>query len=122
MERVLRELIDLEKIRELEHSECQDPGEILGAHMEKVGCMISAFLPDAKQVSVQVGETMYPMDRVDSEGFFSVVLVDQMRLMPYKLYAEYENGETEEIEDPYSYRFSSQFSEEDLRKFDAGTF
>lgn len=122
MERVLRELIDLEKIRALEQSECQDPGEILGAHMEKVGCMISAFLPDTKQVSVQVDETMYPMDRVDSEGFFSVVLVDQMRLMPYKLYAEYENGETEEIEDPYSYRFPSQFSDEDLRKFNAGTF
>ncbi len=122
MEKVLRELIDLEKIRALEQSECQDPGEILGAHMEKVGCMISAFLPDAKNVSVQVDETMYPMDRVDSEGFFSVVLVDQMRLMPYKLYAEYENGETEVIEDPYSYRFPSQFSDEDLRKFDAGTF
>ena len=122
MDRILRELIDLEKIKALENSECQNPGEILGAHMQKVGCMISAYLPDAKQVSIQIGETTYPMDRVDSEGFFSIVLVDQLRLIPYKFYADYENGDTEEIEDPYSYRFPSWFSDGELRKFDAGTY
>ena len=86
MERVLRELIDLQKVKTLEQSECQNPGEILGAHMEKVGCMISAYLPDAKQVSVEMDGEMFPMERVDSEGFFAIVLVDQMRLLPYKLY------------------------------------
>ena len=122
MERVLRELIDLQKVKALEQSECQEPGEILGAHMEKVGCMISAYLPDAKQVSVAMDGERYPMERVDSEGFFAVVLVDQMRLLPYKFYAEYENGDTEVFEDPYSHRFPSQFTDADLRKFHAGTF
>lgn len=122
MERVLRELIDLQKIKILEQSECQNPEEILGAHMEKVGCMISAYLPDAKQVAVEMAGELYPMERVDSEGFFSIVLVDQMRLLPYKFHAEYKNGDTEIFEDPYSHRFSSQFTEEDLRKFQAGTF
>lgn len=122
MERVLRELIDLKKIRELEQSECRDPGEVLGAHMEKAGCMISAYVPDAKQVTVLMDGTMYPMERVDAEGFFSVILIDQKRLLPYKFYAEYENGDTEEFEDPYSPRYGSRFTDDDLRKFKAGTY
>ena len=122
MERVLQELIDWDKVKELENSESQDPGAILGAHIEKIGCIISAYLPDAKTVTVKVGKTKYPMERVDSNGFFAVLLIDQKLLMPYKFYAEYENGDTEEIEDPYSYRFTSRFTDGDVKKFAAGTF
>lgn len=122
MEKVLREILDLDKIKQLENSEAQNPGEILGAHMEKVGCLITAYLPDAKTVSVKWDKKKYLMERVDSEGFFAVILVDELRLHPYKFYVEYNNGETEEVEDPYSYRFKSRFTDEDLRKLGAGTF
>ncbi len=122
MDKVLRELIDLEQIKKLENSECQNPEKILGAHPEKVGMMYTAYLPDAKQVSIRIDDTLYPMQRVDAEGFFAMVLMDQKRMVPYQFLAEYVNGDKEEIEDPYSYRFGSQFTEEDLRKFEAGTF
>ncbi|MBR5268644.1 MAG: 1,4-alpha-glucan branching protein GlgB [Lachnospiraceae bacterium] len=122
MDKVLRELIDLKRIKQLENSECQNPEEILGAHPEKVGMMYSAYLPDAKQVSVRVDGQVHAMERVDSEGFFAMVLMDQKRILSYQFLVEYVNGDTEEIEDPYSRRFGSIFSEEDLRKFEAGTF
>lgn len=122
MEKVLREILDLDKVKRLESSEAQEPGDILGAHMEKVGCLITAYLPNAKSVFVKKGKEKHPMERVDSEGFFAVVLVDERRLLPYKFCVEYENGDKEEIEDPYSYRFKSRFTDEELRKFRAGTF
>ncbi len=122
MDKVLRELIDLEQIKKLENSVCQNPERILGAHPEKVGMMYAAYLPDAKHVSIRVKDTVYPMERVDAEGFFAMILMDQKLMVPYQFLAEYANGDTEEIEDPYSYRFGSLFTEEDLRKFEAGTF
>ena len=122
MERVLFELIDQKKVKALEQSECQNPEEILGAHMQKMDCIISAYLPDAKRVSVEMDGKLYPMEQVYSEEFFSVILVDQIRLLPYKFYAEYKNGDTETFVDPYSYLFQSRFSVEELRKFRAGTF
>lgn len=122
MDKVLRELIDLKKIKQLENSECTNPEEILGAHSEKVGMMYAAYLPDAKQVSVCVDGQVHAMERVDSEGFFAMVLMDQKRMLPYQFLVEYANGDTEQIEDPYSRRFGSLFTEEDLRKFEAGTF
>ena len=122
MDKVLHELIDLEQIKKLENSECSNPEKVLGAHPEKVGMMYAAYLPDAKQVSIRVKDTVYPMERVDAEGFFAMILMDQKLRVPYQFLAEYINGEKEEIEDPYSYRFDSRFTEEDLRKFEAGTF
>ncbi len=122
MDKVLWELINLEEIKQLENSECQNPEEILGAHPEKVGMLYTVYLPDAKTVSLCVGANEYPMERVDSEGFFAAVIMDQRVRVPYRFFAEYLNGDVEEIEDPYSYRFGSIFTEEDLRKFEAGTF
>ena len=95
MEKVLREILDLDKVKRLERSESQDPGDILGAHIEKVGCLITAYLPDAKTVYVKREKEKYLMERVDTEGFFAVVLVDERRLLPYKVCVEYENGDKE---------------------------
>ncbi len=122
MDKLLRELLDFEAIKELERSECQNPEKILGAHIEKVGMLVSAYLPDAVSVTVQIGSDCYPMTRIDSEGFFSVLDMDRKVKVPYQFFAEYDNGETEEIEDPYSYRFASQFTKQELRQFAAGTF
>ncbi len=122
MDRALHGLIDLEKVKKLERSECQNPEEILGAHMEKIGMMVTAYLPDAKHVSAEIEGRRYPMESVDSDGFFAFLDVDRKIRVPYKFFAEYNNGDTEEIEDPYSYRFESVFTAGDLRKFHAGTF
>ena len=77
MDKVLRELIDMEQIKKLENSECSNPENILGDHPEKVGMMYAAYLPDAKRVSIRVKDTVYPMERVDAEGFFAMILMDQ---------------------------------------------
>ncbi len=122
MDKVLRELIDYEKIKKLERSACRNPEEILGAHIEKVGMVISAYLPDAEEVSVEIGRNRYAMERIDAEGFFAVLEMDRKVKVPYKFFAQYKNGDVEEIEDPYSDRFGSLFTENDLRKFAAGTF
>lgn len=122
MDKVLQELLDMEKIRKLEHSECCNPEEILGAHPEKAGLLITAYLPDANRVFVEVSGRRYPMERVDADGFFAFILMEQRVCIPYRFFAEYANGETEEIEDPYSFRFSSGFTAEELKKLEAGTF
>lgn len=122
MEKFLWEMLDWDKIRQLENSESQDPRGILGGHGQKAGYLITAFLPDAKNVSVEIGRTKYPMERADAQGYFAYFLIDQKGNVPYKFYAEYENGDTEEIEDPYSYRFQTWFSQDELKKLEAGTF
>ena len=40
----------------------------------------------------------------------------------YRLHVVYEDEDTEEVEDPYSGRFSSLFKEEALKKFEAGIY
>lgn len=122
MDKVLREFIDLNKIKKLENSECQNPEEILGDHPEKIGMLYTAYLPDAKTVSLRIGEETYPMERVDAEGFFAMLFMEKKIRVPYQFFVEYQNGDVEEIEDPYAFRFGSVFTDEDLRKFEAGTF
>lgn len=122
MEMVLQKLLDWDKIRELENSECQEPGRILGARMEKAGLLIQAYIPDAKSLTVKFENSSCPMEPVDSNGFFAVLLPEQKTMIPYRFYAEYRNGNTEEFEDPYSYRFGSRFREEEVRQYNAGTY
>lgn len=122
MERVLAEFLDYEAVRRIENSEEPNPGEILGAHMIKSGLLIQAFIPGAKALTALIGNEKYPMDRVGGSGFFAVLLVGFREMCPYKFLAEYRSGETQVIEDPYSYRFRTMFTEEEIRKFEAGIY
>lgn len=122
MKKILYDLMDWAGIEELVYSESSDPGTILGAHTIKEGILIQAYLPNAKQVSVRYGEKEYPMESADEGGFFAALLEGKKELLSYRFLAEYENGTKEEIEDPYSYRFRSWFTEEELKQYTAGIY
>lgn len=122
MEKILYDLMDWAGIEELVYSEADNPGRLLGAHVVKEGLLIQAYIPNAKSVTVKIGREKYPMEMVDEGGFFAVLLEDKRELAPYRFLVEYENGDTEEVEDPYSYRFHTIFKEEELKKFAAGIY
>ena len=124
MDKILQGLLNWEKIEELERSESKEPGTILGAHVKTEGLLLQAYLPNAKSVTVKIDGKERAMEPADTNGFFAVLLADLRENMredvSYELFAEYENGDTETIEDPYSGRFGSIFTEEEIRKFNAG--
>lgn len=122
MERVLAGLVDYEAVRRIENSEEPNPGKTLGAHLVKAGLLIQAYIPGAKMISVQMEEKSYPMDRIGGSGFFAALFAGVCEMRPYRFWAEYENGDAEVIDDPYSYRFQTLFTEEELRKFEAGIY
>ena len=122
MEKILYDLMDWAGIEELVYSESRDPGRLLGAHVVKEGLLIQAYIPNAKTVTVKLKKEKFPMEMADENGFFAVLLEDRRELEPYKFIAEYESGDREEFEDPYSYRFHSRFKDEDIKKFEAGIF
>lgn len=122
MEKILYDMMDWAGIEELVYSESDNPGRLLGARVVKEGLVIQAYLPNAKKVSVKLGKKTYPMEMADEGGFFAVLLDDRREVEPYRFLAEYENGETEEVEDPYSYRFQSLFKGEELKRFAAGIY
>lgn len=126
MDKILQGLLNWEKIEELERSESKEPGTILGAHVKTEGLLLQAYLPNAKSVTVKIDGKERAMEPADTNGFFAVLLADLRENMredvSYELFAEYENGDTETIEDPYSGRFGSIFTEEEIRKFNAGTY
>lgn len=122
MEKILYDLMDWAGIEELVYSEASDPGRLLGEHVIKEGLLIQAFLPNAAKVSIKIGEESFPMEMADENGFFAVLLEDRLELVPYHFLVTYEDGDSEEIVDPYSYQFYTAFTEEEVKKFGAGIY
>lgn len=122
MEKILYDLMDWAGIEEVVYSEASDPGRLLGEHVIKEGLLIQAFLPNAAKVSVKIGEESFPMEMADENGFFAVLLEDRLELVPYHFLVTYEDGDSEEIVDPYSYQFYTAFTEEEVKKFGAGIY
>ncbi len=120
--KILYDLMDWAGIEELVYSEASDPGRLLGEHVIKEGLLIQAFLPNAAKVSVKIGEESFPMEMADENGFFAVLLEDRLELVPYHFLVTYEDGDSEEIVDPYSYQFYTAFTEEEVKKFGAGIY
>ena len=121
MDKILYDLMDWAGIEELVYSEADEPQKLLGAHVVKEGLLIQAYIPNAKKLDVLLDGKRYPMELADEGGFFAVLL-DRRELSPYRFAAEYEDGDTEEFDDPYSYRFRSLFTDSDLKKFVAGIY
>ncbi len=121
MDKVLYDLMDWAGIEELVYSESSNPGRLLGARVVKEGLLIQAYIPNAKKVDVRLQESDYPMEMADEGGFFAVLL-DRKKLEPYRFFITYEDGDTQETEDPYSYRFGSIFTDSDLKKLEAGIY
>lgn len=121
MDKVLYDMMDWAAIEELVYSEADRPQELLGAHMTDAGLLIQAFIPGAAAVTVRLsrGGKEYPMELQDEAGFYAVLLPRKNRAA-YTLLVTYDNGEGEEIVDPYS--FVSQYSEVELKRFAAGIY
>ncbi len=117
MEQTLYDQMDWAGIEELVYSEASDPHALLGPHLTEAGLLIQAFIPTADQIQVRIGGKKYPMELADEAGFFAV-LIPRKNMAHYTLLVTYDNGNTEEIYDPYA--FDPQFKEADLKKFGAG--
>ncbi len=78
-----------------------DPFRVLGPHVIEHGgkrCLeIRAFLPEAAEAEVVMGETAHPMQRLHPDGFFEALL-ERDTVIPYRLRA---GGR--DLEDPYRF-------------------
>ncbi len=117
MDQVLYDLMDWAAIEELVYSESSDPHKILGPHLTEKGIVIMAYIPMAREIRVKVGKKEFLMDMEDEAGVFAV-LIPGKKVPEYTYLVTYDNGKTQELEDPY--RFAPQISETELKKFDSG--
>jgi 1,4-alpha-glucan branching enzyme len=112
-------------IEKIVHSSHQDPFDVLGAHLVKVGgkeaVVVRAFLPQARDVSVlEVAANLeYPMKQVHSDGFFEAVVKTRTDVFSYLLKMTDHNGAVSVFSDPYS--FLPVLSDYDLYLMTEGT-
>lgn len=116
-----RRKADWTEIAEVVRSESSNPHRILGAHLTEKGMLVQALIPAARDISVKLTSTgrQYPMKQRDAAGFFSV-LIPRKTLADYTLMVFYDNDTLTELRDPYS--FAPQFTELDLKRFEAGVY
>ena len=119
MDQVLYDLMDWAGIEEIVYSEAANPERLLGAHEVEEGLLIQVFMPHAVAVAAKVGNESYPMELQDEAGYYAVLLHGK-KMSKYLLEITYDNGTTEELQDPYA--FPSQFTDAKLKKFDAGIY
>jgi len=112
---------DIQAIIESRH---QTPDTVLGPTYLKDEKMliIRAFIPDAREVSVQrkrTPKTQYKMNRIREEGFFELVLEKISTPFTYKLAVTDNNGNTYAVHDAYAYQ-QTIFSDFDRHLFSEG--
>jgi len=120
MNKELYDLMDWAGVEEIVYSESSDPHRILGPHSVKGGLLIQAFVPKAAKIEAVLtasGKVM-EMEEEDENGFFACLFQNQ-NVQKYFLKITFEDGTVEETEDPYS--FAPLLTDEDLKKFSAGT-
>jgi 1,4-alpha-glucan branching enzyme len=121
----LYELIDLSAIRAITNSEHDCPHKILGAHKilgtskTKERVLFQTFIPNATAVNLYIEKDnmVYSMEKVDQAGFFAFAMKEDT-IPEYKYRITYEDGNTEEVVDPYS--FESTIKQVDCDKFKRG--
>jgi 1,4-alpha-glucan branching enzyme len=97
-----------------------DPFEFLGPHsLDSRGVLVRAFLPEARRAWVVREGKAYGMERIDAEGFFEALFVDETRTFPYRIMLEDRQGSTLAFQDPYS--FPPILSDFDLHLISEGT-
>lgn len=121
MDKVLYNLMDWAAIEEIVYSEAAFPHQMLGPHLLEEGLLIQAFIPTAVTICVKLkgAGKEFPMDEADEDGFFAV-LIPRKSITAYTLVVTYDNGVTEELEDPYA--FKSLYKAQELKKFESGIF
>lgn len=111
--------MDWAGIEAVVYSEEDNPHRLLGAHVTGDGIVIQTFIPTADKVFVKLAgkDKEYPMELIDEAGYFAA-LIPGRRIPEYTYRVVYDNGETEELLDPY--RYESQFTDKELKRFEAG--
>lgn len=119
MDKKLYDLMNWPDIEGVVYSECDNPRDLMGGHITKLGFVIQAFCPDVQQMWVKVEGRVkeYPMEMVDDAGYF-VTLIPGKKAVKYKLVVADGRGKKTEFADPYS--FGSMIAEKDLKAFNAG--
>ena len=110
---------NIEKIITADHS---DPFSILGLHKinQLDGCtfVIRAYYPDCSKVTILIDKKTYPMDKIDSRGFFELFFHDKDDFFSYKLKITDNTGHSFTTHDPYC--FPQIISDFDLSLFSEG--
>ncbi len=97
-----------------------DPFRVLGPHPAEdpaIGWEVRAFLPEACEAAVVMGDVVTPMKKRHAQGFFIGVLPGTPR--DYTLRLKLWSGPSQDIEDPY--RFPPLLSAFDLHLHGEGT-
>ncbi|HCI73228.1 MAG TPA: 1,4-alpha-glucan branching enzyme, partial [Lachnospiraceae bacterium] len=116
MKKELYDLMDWGRIEGIVYSEENQPHSFLGASETQSGVLIQAFLPSAKSVTVTGEGLSAPMEEVDENGFFAVLLPEK-QIPDYRLEITEEDG-VRSVKDPYN--FEVLLPEKALKKFQAG--
>lgn len=95
-----------------------DPFRVLGPHGDGEGWQVRAFLPQAQQAFVKLGDTLHPMAKIHPQGFFEAGFAEPPGA--YTLRLRLWTGATVEMGDPY--RFPPTLTEFDLHLHGEGTF
>ncbi|MDO5572400.1 MAG: 1,4-alpha-glucan branching protein GlgB [bacterium] len=115
----LYKLMNWARIEGVVYSEEDHPHDILGAQIVSGGTLIQTFQPYAKQVSVSIKDQnhMIPMELVDEEGFFAVLIKDKSKF-EYNYQTVLKDGTVKEVKELYNYE--PTVKERDARKLNAG--
>ncbi len=118
MDKKLYKMMDWARVEQIVYSEEDNPHEYLGAHFVKGGWMINCFIPSADKCTVISGKKEYRMDKMDEEGFFSVLIRAVTKTKISYKFKVTKGKDTYIVEDPY--RFGSIFDNKTLKAFAAG--
>ncbi len=118
MDKKLYKMMDWARVEQIVYSEEDDPRSYLGAQPVKGGIMVSCFIPGADKCSLVTGKKEYKMDKMDDEGFFSVLLRSVTRSRISYRFKVTKDKATYLADDPY--RFRSAFDMRTLKAFSEG--
>lgn len=119
MRQEIGEMITPQEVNRIQYGDSDNPHDILGRHMVSVGQIISAFHPNAVQMKVKLQDgTEYEMESAERTQVYSAYIPNQ-EIVPYRIEMTFDNGDTLEMADPYS--FEPQLTEMDLYLFGQGT-
>lgn len=117
MTKKLYKLMNWADIEGIVYSEEDNPHRILGAHPSGLNTLVQFFYPGAVKATVVTEKSTYKMEMADEEGFFAALLPKTDKTK-YTIEAEFENGKTLEICDPYN--FKPLITQKDTEKFNNG--
>lgn len=104
MEKKLYDLMDWAAIEETVYAEAPRPDRLLGENAAGTGQLVFAFFPGAKNVKIITKKgKVFQMEEADEAGVFTALL-PYRKPVSYEYEAEYENGDSRKVKDPYLYR------------------